>query len=220
MSAWVNMDNVNDIQTIWGEQVGGYGANGIVLYVDSYQTSDRQIRVESGNGGTGALTASAAGVFTPNTWHNVALVVDHTAGTGLIYLDGVNVTAANAVRTDCALTNVVNLGTFDGGAFGFHGIIDEARIRTGTNSPNWIWASYMTVASNSVFQTYGSYSTTVVNVKLNAQMSGGQLMLTWSQGTLQSASSANGPYNDVVGATSPYAVTPTGPAQFYRVKVH
>lgn len=222
LNAWVKMNDVSDIQTIWAEQVGGSGANGFSLYVNSYKTTDRQIRLETGNGGSSSenLTASTAGILTPGVWHMVTCVIDRGTGKGLIYMDGANVTANNAVRTDFALTNIVHIGLFNDGNFPFHGTIDEARIYAGTNSPNWIWAAYMNVASNSVFQTYSSLSTTVQPpVVLSAQMLNGQLVLTWPQGTLQSASNVSGPYSNVVGATSPYTVTPSAPAQFYRVKV-
>ena len=33
------------------------------------------------------------------------------------------------------------------------------------------------------------------------------------------ATQATGPYSDVIGANSPYAVNPSGPRQFFRVRV-
>lgn len=47
---------------------------------------------------------------------------------------------------------------------------------------------------------------------------GGQLQLTWTQGTLVEAASLQGPWTTVT-TTSPYSVTPDGPQMFYRVKV-
>jgi hypothetical protein len=37
--------------------------------------------------------------------------------------------------------------------------LDEARIESANRSANWIWASYMTVASNAVFNNYGTIGT-------------------------------------------------------------
>ncbi|HZV36228.1 MAG TPA: LamG domain-containing protein, partial [Verrucomicrobiae bacterium] len=218
VSAWINMNDVSDIQTLWANQVGGSGKAGFSFYVNSYQTSDHEIRVETGNGSSGAVLNSAGGVMTPNVWHQLVFVADRGAGTGLLYMDGQNVPASGSIRTDFPLTNDLRFAEFDDGNFGFSGIMDEARIRNGTNSPNWIWATYMNIASNSVFQTYGSLSSSVVVI--TAKMVNGQLQLTWPQGTLQSSSQVNGSWSNVNGATSPYSVTPTGPAQFYRVKVH
>jgi hypothetical protein len=48
---------------------------------------------------------------------------------------------------------------------------------------------------------------------------GNNLVLTWSSGSLQSATSVLGPYSDVSGATSPYTVdTTVAPQQFFRLR--
>ena len=47
---------------------------------------------------------------------------------------------------------------------------------------------------------------------------GSQLQLTWSGGTLQSASNVAGPYTDVADVTSPLTFTPSEARQFYRVR--
>jgi hypothetical protein len=45
------------------------------------------------------------------------------------------------------------------------------------------------------------------------------LTLTWSPGsTLQSSTNVAGPYQDVQGATSPYAASMAKPAQFFRLR--
>jgi hypothetical protein len=46
----------------------------------------------------------------------------------------------------------------------------------------------------------------------------GNVVLTFN-GILQSATDVNGPYADVVGATSPYTITPTQPQQFFRARM-
>ncbi len=53
-----------------------------------------------------------------------------------------------------------------------------------------------------------------------AKASGNNLVLTWADGyTLQSASSVNGTFTDVAGATSPYSFdTTTSPEQFFRLR--
>jgi hypothetical protein len=55
---------------------------------------------------------------------------------------------------------------------------------------------------------------------LGSSFSGGSLTLTWGSGyKLQSTPSLTPPitWTDVAGATSPYTVPTTGPAQFYRL---
>ena len=75
----------------------------------------------------------------------------------------------------------------------------------------------MTVAQNSTFENYAPIVSSAVT--LTAQMIGGKLVLTWPTGTLQSAAVVNGQYTDMAGITSPYTNTPSGPQQYYRVKV-
>src|SRR5262249_37662038 len=56
-------------------------------------------------------------------------------------------------------------------------------------------------------------------VLITVQYSSNQVLLSWPGGILQAATQATGPYSDVVGASSPYAVNPSGPRQFFRVRV-
>lgn len=47
---------------------------------------------------------------------------------------------------------------------------------------------------------------------------GAQVMISWTAGTLVSATSVGGPYTPVAGASSPYRVAPTGSAMFFQVR--
>ncbi|MCZ7639745.1 MAG: immunoglobulin domain-containing protein [Verrucomicrobia bacterium] len=64
------------------------------------------------------------------------------------------------------------------------------------------------------FRNYGNYSP-FVEPTLSYSNAGGVTVLTYS-GVLQSAPAVTGPYTPVAGATSPYTVNKTQPAQFYR----
>lgn len=56
-------------------------------------------------------------------------------------------------------------------------------------------------------------------VTLSITKAGDNVVLTWPSGTLQSATAVSGNYNDIVGATSPYTNSITGPQMYFRVKV-
>ena len=64
------------------------------------------------------------------------------------------------------------------------------------------------------FRNYGNYSP-FVEPTLSYSNAGSVTVLTYS-GVLQSAPAVTGPYTPVAGATSPYTVNRTDPAQFYR----
>lgn len=54
--------------------------------------------------------------------------------------------------------------------------------------------------------------------KIAIARSGTSVTLTWTSGVLQECATVNGTYTDVASATSPYTVTATTGAKFYRLK--
>ena len=54
---------------------------------------------------------------------------------------------------------------------------------------------------------------------MHFQASGGNLVLTWSQGTLLRADDVTGPWTPVSNATSPWPVPLSGSRGFYRIQV-
>ena len=94
--------------------------------------------------------------------------------------------------------------------------MDEVRIESGVRSSAWVWASWATVAENA-FATYGSIVPPAVI--LHCQVVNGQLVLTWTTGTLQSGPTSAGPYADIASASSPYALVPSSAQQYFRVRV-
>jgi hypothetical protein len=219
LSAWVNINSgASDIQTLWANQTGGFGHAGFALYVDNFQTADQQLRFASGNGvGGGNETGTSGGAVPFGAWHMIAAGINRTNGTINFYVDGALLSSGTGIVRDFTNNADLNLGQFISGSFPFHGLVDEARIRGDVSSSNWVWASYMTVAQNSTFENYAPIASSAVT--LTAQMIGGKLVLTWPNGTLQSAPVVNGQYSDLTGVTSPYTNTPSGPQQYYRVKV-
>jgi hypothetical protein len=55
----------------------------------------------------------------------------------------------------------------------------------------------------------------------NYHASGGNLVISWSQGVLQSSSQINGTFTNITSATSPYSVPigASGSQQFYRLRI-
>jgi Concanavalin A-like lectin/glucanases superfamily/Immunoglobulin domain/Domain of unknown function (DUF2341) len=219
LSAWVNVaTNASSIQTIWANQHGGYAAPGFAWFVNTYGNTDHKIDFASGDGSNGNESTTAANAVPFGEWHLLSVAVTRTNGTGTFYVDGNNVASTVAIVPDFTNYADLNLGSFTNAALWFTGTMDEARIHSTLSSSNWIWASWMTVASNSVFESYSTVNSSAVI--LGARISNGNLILTWSQGTLMSASHVNGAYAPVSGASPPsYSVPASAAQQFYRVKV-
>jgi hypothetical protein len=186
LSAWVNISpTANNIQTVWANKVGGFNSFGFGLYVNAFGTADGTVALETGNGTAGTEAQSGPGALSAGQWHLLTAVMDSSVGIAHLYVDAVDVTLASktAIRTDLATNNDVHLGSFDDSSFPFNGTMDEARIRSGTNSLNWIWASYMTVAQNASLESYSSVNSTFVNpVAIQFQRSGNNLVLSGSGG--------------------------------------
>jgi len=222
LSVWINISpSAPNIQTIWASKAGGGTQNGFAMNVNDYNTTDGALRFITGNGSSTAATTSAGGSVTFGQWHLVTAAVNTTANTDRIYVDGNDVTLGqNSILASSSKTNDVFLGVALDHFFPFVGTMDEARISSVLRSPDWIWASWATVATNSSFAAYSPVTSTVgVPVTLDFHTSGGSMILDWSQGTLQSADQVQGPYTDVVGAVPPYTVSFTEAQKFYRVRV-
>jgi hypothetical protein len=56
-------------------------------------------------------------------------------------------------------------------------------------------------------------------VFMSIRTAGNSIIITWPNGTLQSATNIIGPWQDLGGVVSPYGITPAGSQQFYRIKV-
>ena len=136
LSAWVNLQpGAANIQTIFANKPGGWNTDGVSLYIDTYNTSDRAVLLETGDGTTGTTAQSVAGAITDGQWHFIAATVDRANGVGQIYIDGVNQTQSSAVTTDFGLANDFQIARFTDTSYPFHGLIDEARIQSSLPRP-------------------------------------------------------------------------------------
>jgi PKD repeat protein len=145
--------------------------------------------------GTGALppTASFSGTPTTGAWPLLVLFTNNSSGT---------ITNAFWSFGDGANTNTLNNSvTHDYGAAGTLTVMLTVSGPVGTNT-----------------ETLSGYIMAVEPppVTISISMSSNRVLMTWPQGTLQSAS--QGVYGDLTNG-SPYYVTPSNAAQFYRVRV-
>jgi hypothetical protein len=157
LSAWVNVDpSATSIRTVWANKTDSAGT-GFAFYVNNYSSSgkaDRSLVFETGNGTAFTKAYTATNAVSSGHWHLVSAVVDRLSGTARLYVDGTDCTAGGSVLSDFAIQAAIDLGCFANTNYPFKGSMDEVRIEPLARSPNWIWASWMTVASNTTFATY------------------------------------------------------------------
>jgi hypothetical protein len=148
---WININpGAANEQSMWVNQVGGYGSNGFSWYVDSYETSDRITRFDSGTGTGGAYVGAdpSASNAVASGWHFMVSTWNQAAGRVTNYLDG-NINGAGTAVAGFGLTNRLNLGAFLNPTLFFNGVMDEARVQAGVASTNWIATTYLNMSQNS-----------------------------------------------------------------------
>jgi formylglycine-generating enzyme required for sulfatase activity len=190
------------------------------LYLDS---NGNDINIGSGSsvvecyGGYGQHVSSPNVSITPasssNQWQQLTAV--GTGGNTLIYLNGIYGGICGCEMQNQS-TYSINASTENGGYSWdrqFATNLDEFRIETVARSSNWIWATYLNIASNSVFNGYtavqsatgptidngsgaSSVSATTVCLKGNLDSTGGSattVIVYWglTDGATNSANWAN-----------------------------
>jgi len=156
LSAWVNIpQGVNNIQTIWANQNGGFSSNGFALFINKYNTGNGALLLDTGNGSNGSEISTAAGAVGFGQWHLITTTINRFGGIASFFVDGAP-SGSGSVVTSFANDAVLDFGRFTNSTLYFKGAMDEARIQSGLQSSNRIWADWMTVASNSVLENLSS----------------------------------------------------------------
>ena len=182
ISAWVNVTNTaSSIQTIWANK-GASNSNGFAFYVNGFNTSDQRLEFASGTSPVKATTGT--NLVTYDQWHHVSAVVNVVSGKATLYVDGVNQTVSSNIAPAIVTQAPIYLGSYAPDAnfrYYFKGLMDEARIETATRSADWIWASYMTSATNSSLATHASVvrSQPQLNLQTGATGPGVNLVFNW-----------------------------------------
>jgi len=129
LEAWVRLDaGSSNIRTIIANATSGSTANGFKLCVNTYNTSDGKIYLETGNGSAGASASTATNVFQYDVWNHVGVSVDRAAGIARIYYNGVDVTSTQTIRTDFNVNAGLYIGCFSNGSYRWKGKIDDLRV--------------------------------------------------------------------------------------------
>ncbi len=147
----------------------------------------------------------------PGSWYHLVLTDDGT--TIQLYVNGVAGSANTSVAGSGFIPNGVNgdptvaaspivLGQRSDGAYnGFSGAVDEVAFYNHALTPQQVAAHLANSA------------------RLSLAQHGNNVVLSWALGTLQSASTVNGTYANVSGATSPYTNAIAGNAKFFRLQL-
>jgi hypothetical protein len=207
----------------WNPWVSKYGENGSgwQLRTDGSSPTYPCWTIRNNQVGTVTLGTAVSGnpedlasrsfaIGNDGKWHHYAGTFDAKLGTRCLYVDG-ELAAAETGNVPCnlAATNRLMLGARDGGSgssssggYGsyFTGNLYDVRI-------------YNNAASQSQVRSLAALTPPPVASRV---VSGNQLVLTWSWGTLLQASNLLGPWTPVQAA-SPYTNSQPAAQQYFRI---
>jgi biopolymer transport protein ExbB len=150
------------VNTNW-ERIFDFGRNTDVNMFLCPSTGNNGVkRFAITTGGNGSEQQVSSGTTTgTGAWHHLAVTINATTNTGVLYYDG----AANATNTGGITLDPSSLGTNDRNYFGIsqytaddglYGNFDEFRISNTTRSAGWIATSYNNQNNPAAFYTVGS----------------------------------------------------------------
>lgn len=152
-------------------------------------------------------------VINDGSWHHLAFTFDRSSYANA-YLDGAlskTILIAPVGNVDQGTAAVV--GQDPTGKYGEAGeaSIDDLGVWRRVLTPFEVASIYAAGAQYGV-------SFAIKPISLSVGTSGSQVKIVWTGGVLQVSDTVTGTFTTVSGATSPYLVTPTTAAKFYRVK--
>jgi hypothetical protein len=144
------------------------------------------------------------------------------AGTGRLFVDGVDRTEDNFLRRAFSTHLPVNLGRWstNATAYYFRGLMDEARIETVARSADWIWAQWMTSVSNSTLATHADVlrNAPLLSVRRTGSGAAANLVFNWPVGgvgyRLQTATNLAPPVLWAALSNQPQLVTSNNDTQW------
>jgi autotransporter-associated beta strand protein len=147
ISGWIYLPSgVSSIRTIAANSASGATTTGFRFYVNSFNTTDGKLVLETANGTQFANVASALGVVAFDTWQHVAAVINRSSGTATLYCNG-QVVGSGSIRNDFLNTSILSIGAMAAGNFQLRGTLDDLRLHSRVLSVSEI--SSLLASSNS-----------------------------------------------------------------------
>lgn len=186
ITAWVKQAGTpSQIQALMGNTTSGGNSNGFKAFWNEYNTNNRKMVLESGNGSANGFSATAAAAVAASGWQHLAFVVSRTSMTATMYLNGVSQSmGTNSLRNDFATNQAWSIGAFTDGTFSLNGSIGVFKVFNSALSAADVASDYDSVsvryvaqnpvvsASASVSMTSPATYRTSVTVTVNSNAAG------------------------------------------------
>ena len=132
LAAWVyRTGDTGTLQVILTTSAPGVVTDGLRFFANNWQTDNGKLILESGDGAAGAEAVSDSAAVPTGRWVHVAVVVDRSEGSAILYADGVRLDGTQGVSTGFTTAQNVRLGAFGSGWDSLLGHLDDVRIYGG-----------------------------------------------------------------------------------------
>jgi hypothetical protein len=157
ISMWVDFDGGTSVKTLMSNSGPGPDVDGFRIFVNTFNTQNRRIVFETGNGTASNIAETADNAMPIDTLTHVAAVVNRTAGTAQIFVNGVSATTDTSIRNDFRTSSDFELGRMElDNGINFPGILDEVRVAGALRPPEWIVTSFNNQSQPGSFHTLGA----------------------------------------------------------------
>jgi hypothetical protein len=162
--AWVKPVSSNTINTVISNTSAGLSTNGFKAYWNSWQTTDRKLLVEDGNGSSGGASVTDNAVVTYGAWQQLTWVVNRSTGTATYYLNGVAQSATtSSVRTDFATSATWWIGSIAGGSYWMNADLGLLKVYTSILTQSDVATEYSATQSRYAIPVSPTISTNPSN---------------------------------------------------------
>ena len=138
---------------------------------------NNSLQVQAANYNGTTLTSPANSISVSNWFYTGYVMAGAGSGNFRLFLNGTNVATATGV-SPCDNSSMTIAREY-GGRY-LNARMDEVRISNVARSTNWLWATYLNIASNAVFNSASAVTSVgVVGTNITFNVSGGGLNLAW-----------------------------------------
>ncbi len=128
--AWLKPDVWSGERTVGGTDDNEGSLNGFVIAVDNPGSGGSRLLLWTGNGRERSLAASQTGAIPAGQWVHCAVTLNRATGVARLYVNGLDVTASSAARSDYSTFNFFGIGQDYNGGNDYSGLMDDVRVYT------------------------------------------------------------------------------------------
>jgi len=172
LNTWVKPNDGTNIQVIASNKNGGFTENGFSLFLNAWETNNRQIIFELGDGVSGQHIGSVPDTAVSNQWQMITVSFDGTDVT--IYKNGIQV-AKQAASFDFLKNAPIYFGSYANNVLSLSGALDDTSIWGRVLSPADITSLYTQAPVCDAIPAFGSIKFGIREFSVTNEWTGGFL---------------------------------------------